>query len=82
MLDIKDLRVHFRSEPPGKDAVKGISLHMEPGEILGLVEKGVGIALDGRVLIADEVQLEGKNRNTAKEFLNGAGRKYAGTCLK
>ncbi len=43
MLDIKDLRVHFRSEPPGKDAVKGISLHMEPGEILGLVgESGSG----------------------------------------
>ena len=43
MLDIKDLRVHFRSEPPGKDAVKGISLHMEPGEIQGLVgESGSG----------------------------------------
>jgi len=43
MLDIKNLRVHFRSEPPGKDAVKGISLHMEPGEILGLVgESGSG----------------------------------------
>ena len=43
MLDIRDLRVHFRSEPPGKDAVKGISLHMEPGEILGLVgESGSG----------------------------------------
>ena len=43
MLDIKDLRVHFRSEPPGKDAVKGISLHMESGEILGLVgESGSG----------------------------------------
>ena len=43
MLDIQDLRVHFRSEPPGKDAVKGISLHMDPGEILGLVgESGSG----------------------------------------
>ena len=43
MLDIKDLRVHFRSEPPGKDAVKGISLHMESAEILGLVgESGSG----------------------------------------
>ena len=43
MLDIQDLRVHFRSEPPGKDAVKGISLHMEAGEILGLVgESGSG----------------------------------------
>ncbi len=43
MLDIQDLRVHFRSEPPGKDAVKGISLHMDRGEILGLVgESGSG----------------------------------------
>ena len=43
MLDIKDLRVHFRDAPPGKDAVKGISLHMAPGEILGLVgESGSG----------------------------------------
>ena len=43
MLDIQDLRVHFRSEPPGKDAVKGISLHMDQGEILGLVgESGSG----------------------------------------
>ena len=43
MLAIKDLRVPFRAQPPGKDAVKGISLHMEPGEILGLVgESGSG----------------------------------------
>ena len=43
MLDIQNLRVHFRSEPPGQDAVKGISLHMAPGEILGLVgESGSG----------------------------------------
>lgn len=43
MLDIQDLRVHFRSDPPGKDAVKGISLHMDRGEILGLVgESGSG----------------------------------------
>ena len=25
MLEVKDLRVHFRSAPEGKDAVKGIS---------------------------------------------------------
>jgi len=43
MLDIQDLRIHFKSAPTGRDAVKGISLHMDPGEILGLVgESGSG----------------------------------------
>ena len=43
MLDIQDLRIHFRNAPPGKDAVKGICLHMDRGEILGLVgESGSG----------------------------------------
>ncbi len=52
MLDIKDLRVHFRDSPPGKDAVKGISLHMEPGEILGLVgESGTGKSTLARMIL-------------------------------
>ncbi|MCF0122702.1 MAG: ABC transporter ATP-binding protein [Ruminiclostridium sp.] len=43
LLEIRDLRIHFRDAPAGKDAVKGISLHMEEGEILGLVgESGSG----------------------------------------
>lgn len=43
LLDIQDLHVHFRNAPPGKDAVKGISLNMAQGEILGLVgESGSG----------------------------------------
>lgn len=43
LLDIQDLHVHFRNAPPGKDAVKGISLNMARGEILGLVgESGSG----------------------------------------
>ena len=43
MLDIQDLHVRFRSAPAGKEAVKGISLHMNAGEILGLVgESGSG----------------------------------------
>ena len=43
MLDIQDLHVRFRSAPAGKKAVKGISLHMNAGEILGLVgESGSG----------------------------------------
>lgn len=43
LLDIQDLHVRFRNAPPGKDAVKGISLDMREGEILGLVgESGSG----------------------------------------
>ena len=43
MLDIQDLHVRFRSALAGKEAVKGISLHMNAGEILGLVgESGSG----------------------------------------
>ena len=43
LLDIQDLHVRFRNAPPGKEAVKGISLDMREGEILGLVgESGCG----------------------------------------
>lgn len=43
LLDIQDLYVRFRNAPPGKEAVKGISLDMREGEILGLVgESGSG----------------------------------------
>ena len=43
MLDIQDLHIRFRNAPEGREAVKGISLHMDQGEILGLVgESGSG----------------------------------------
>ncbi|MDO4515606.1 MAG: ABC transporter ATP-binding protein [Bacillota bacterium] len=43
MLEIQDLRIHFRDAPAEKDAVKGISFYMDEGEILGLVgESGSG----------------------------------------
>ena len=43
MLDIQDLHIRFRSAPPDREAVKGLSLHMDRGEILGLVgESGSG----------------------------------------
>ncbi len=43
MLDIKNLTIHFHSAPPDHNAVKGISLHMDKGEIVGLVgESGSG----------------------------------------
>ena len=43
LLEIKDLTIHFDNAAPGRNAVDGISLSMEPGEILGLVgESGSG----------------------------------------
>lgn len=43
MLEVKDLRVHFRSAPKGHDAVKGISFSVGKGEIIGMVgESGSG----------------------------------------
>ncbi len=52
------------------------------GTIIGLIDKGIAVAKDKKILLLDEVLLEGKNKNTAKEFLNGAGRKYIGTVLR
>lgn len=43
LLEIKDLTIHFDNAAPGRNAVDGISLSMETGEILGLVgESGSG----------------------------------------
>lgn len=43
MLEVKDLRIHFRSAPEGHDAVKGISFSVGEGEIIGMVgESGSG----------------------------------------
>ena len=43
LLDIRDLHIRFRSAPEGREAVKGISFSIAPGEVLGLVgESGSG----------------------------------------
>ena len=48
MLDIQDLHIRFRNAPEGREAVKGISLHMDEGEILGLV----GVSGSGKPVTA------------------------------
>lgn len=44
------------------------------GEIVGLIDNGVAIAHSTGYLLFNEVQLEGKKKVSAKEFMNGAGR--------
>lgn len=43
MLDVQNLRIHFRTAPDGHDAVRGVSFTVKDGEIMGLVgESGSG----------------------------------------
>ena len=70
MLDIQDLRIHFRNAPPGKDAVKGICLHMARGEILGLVgESGSGKTVTAMALAG--LLSNAKTQLTGQIFFEG-----------
>lgn len=51
---------------------------LEDGTILGLSKEGVDVALKGKVLAITSLQIEGKGKVTAKEFMNGAGRNMIG----
>jgi peptide/nickel transport system ATP-binding protein len=48
LLEVKDLRVHFKTDDGIVKAVDGVSYSIEPGETLGIV---------GRVRIGQERQL-------------------------
>ena len=70
MLHIQDLRIHFRDAAPGKDAVKGISLDMAEGEILGLVgESGSGKTVTAMAL--SSLLSNAKTEMTGKIIFNG-----------
>ena len=77
MLDIRDLHVTFTTT--GKEAVRGVSLHMDPGERLGLVgESGSGktvtaMALSG-LIERSIVQMSGQVVFDGKELLGRSRR--------
>ena len=68
MLDIRDLRIEFPEADGGiTEAVRGIDLHMDPGERLGLVgESGSGKTVTSLALAG---LLEGKNARISGEIL-------------
>lgn len=48
------------------------------GTLLGIIDQAIAIALENKVLLIDEIQPAGKGKMKAKDFMNGAGRKYIG----
>ena len=83
LLEVKDLKKHFRVGRENLKAVDGISLEIKKGETFGLVgESGCGKSTAGRVLVrlyepsGGEVIFEGKNvHGTAGEEGKALNRK-------
>ena len=88
----KDVYNHIRGlipQPAGYITVDGkkIKIHQvkmseevfeaENGTIV-YQNKQMGLVIDNRLLLLEKVQMEGKNINTAREFINGAGRELSG----
>lgn len=48
------------------------------GEIIGMVDGGYAIACADGLILADELQLEGKAKMEAKVFFNGSGKNLIG----
>ena len=53
----------------------------QPGEIVGWLENGFAIACSNGFILVDEIQMEGKAKNDAKSFYNGAGKQLVGKCF-
>lgn len=55
---------------------------VQNGRIINLYEDGIGVKCADGEIILTEVQLEGKKRQTAKEFINGHKNELIGSILK
>lgn len=54
----------------------------EAGEIIGLQDGALAVAVEGGYILLDELQMEGKARVDAKAFYNGAGKNLIGQIMK
>jgi peptide/nickel transport system ATP-binding protein len=73
LLEIENLRIWFESKAGAKEVVRGVSLHVEPGEVLGLVgESGSGksvTALATLGLLGPSARVEGSIRWQGRELI-------------
>lgn len=78
ILDVKNLRTSFKTHIGNVQSVRGISLHLDKGEALGIVgESGCGksvtmmsimrLLADNAVINADEITFDGKDITNPKE---------------
>lgn len=79
LLDVRDLRVHFKSDFGDRIVTDRISFHVNPGEILGIVgESGCGksvtslsimglLSRNGKVMEGSHAYFEGKDLYALKE---------------
>lgn len=54
----------------------------ELGKILGIHDQAIQVACAGGYIYLDVLQLEGKNKVSAREFVNGSGRDFVGLCFE
>ena len=71
LVDGKKLKFHKVRRIPEKGAAAC-------GEIIGMVDGGFAIACADGLILADELQLEGKAKMAAKVFFNGSGKNLIG----
>jgi len=64
-VKIKLHRVHISQE----------TSDLADGYIIGLIDNALAVVVENRLLLIDELQLEGRNKITAKDFVNGNGKK-------
>ena len=90
--DVKEVFNHIRGllDNPGAYAKingKKIKFHAvrytldtpsKPGVVYGMYQDGYLIGAINGSIIVDEIQVEGKNKMSAKDFYNGAGKNYIG----
>lgn len=52
------------------------------GTVLGLVDKALAISMEEAILLIDCLQMEGKKKMNAVDFMNGQGKALIGHCFK